>query len=233
MEPKFLLIFVLVTTFKSAAINADSTPSSEDQDATTSIEDHFEERLTRFIHLGGFAQSIAKEEDRVGRVDRTWTKVPRSEVFLVGSADLPEDSSDYDREKVPVVRVKVNRRINPLSSVDALAFVKVAHKLPEGSNVRNLDAKIDKIQNENVAKLVGIDFCKEDPSDEDKKILGEMQKLFISAIETAMEKEEYDEDFKEGLEKSKEKIQNISVETLFQKGKEGLKSYDCDEADNE
>uniref|UniRef100_A0A1Q3EUT3 Putative hyp37 protein n=1 Tax=Culex tarsalis TaxID=7177 RepID=A0A1Q3EUT3_CULTA len=233
MKPKFLLIFVLVTTLKRATINADSTTSSEDQDATTSIEDHFEERLTQFIRLGGFAQSIAKEEDRVGRVDRTWTKVPRSEVFLDGSADLQEDSSDYDREKVPVVRVKVNRRINPLSSVDALAFVKVAHKLPESSNVRNLDAKIDKMQNENVAKLVGIDFCKEEPSDEDKKILEEIQNLFISAIETEMEKEEYDEDFKEGLEKSKLKIQNLSAAALFQKGKDGLKSYGCDETDKE
>lgn len=226
MKLSFLITFAILTNFNTFIVKAD-------QDTETSIEDHFEERLTRFIRLGGFAQSIAKEEDRVGKVDRTWTKVPRSEVFLDGSADLPEDSSDYDRARVAVVRVKVNRRINSLSSVDALVFVKFAHKLPEAPSVRSLDAKIDQIQNENVGKLVGIDFCAENSSEKDAQILGDIQNLFILSIEAELEKEDYDEDFKEGLEKSKGNIKNLSVETLFQKGKEGLKSYDCDEGDKD
>ncbi|MDR0288935.1 MAG: hypothetical protein LBH78_02705 [Rickettsiales bacterium] len=180
------------------------------------VSDHLEDRFTRFFRIGGMIQRASEQ-----------TNILRNQVVKSGSSKSQDQSSNKGREihAAHVVRLgEINPEMVKQSEQlynEFVNFLGHTQNVPKYANKwHGVGGDIDKFQSKNLKKLESINF-RESLTAEDASTIKSVKEDFIAVLDSRINGGKLSDRKKLELINVKTALTNITIESVFEKGKKG------------
>ena len=207
----------VIHDFESSSFdNEEFLDYEEYQYRERNVSDHLEDRFTRFFRIGGIIQRASEQ-----------TNILRNQVVKSGSSKSQDQSSNKGREihAAHVVRLgEINHEMVKQSEQlynELVNFLGHTQNVPKYANEwHGIGGDIDKFQSRNLKELGKINF-RESLTAEDASIIKSVKEDFIAVLDTRINRGKLSDRKKLELINVKTALTNITIESVFEKGKKG------------
>ncbi|RVE46545.1 hypothetical protein evm_008836 [Chilo suppressalis] len=206
----------------SSSDNENLSDNKEYQRRVRDISKHIEGRLTRFFRFAGMIQRASEQLD-----------ISKDEVVEIGASQYQDQNSKMGREIHAAHLVRFGK-VNPETKKNTQLYNEFKNYLGHTQNVpkhanewHGVGGAIDRFQPRNLKALGGINFSR-NLTAEGASIIKRVKEDFIAILDKQIDGGKLGDEEKAEFIKLKTSIKDLTIESLFEKGKKGYSGEGMD-----